>query len=497
MANKLKLTRNQLAQFLSDHESIKQFEALFSIVDALAPDFVNEVFIAAENAGSRATQALDALQRLSNALELLALAPQKEQDVTLALDYLDMRGNAPHVTLPRRLAWNDGDGTLDIGMGYDGVVQQVGLETYYRIKASAAISDGDLVQFDGAVGASGVIKGKPTTAGLTEGLRVLGVATMDIPNNDFGYVTAFGLVRGINTTGTPVGEVWADGDILYYNPALVGKMTHARPVAPNEVVIVAAVISAGSGGSGSLFIRPTFYPKLIELSDVYAPAATDRQPLRYNTATARWESASDLYLNEIVMDKTAGRAIKIDHAAPNYGWNDWLGEIVTRGVGATDPGWALYRNGIYAYQFAVNDECWQNFHVLHDYAPGTDLYIHAHWSHNAAAVTLGSITWTFEITYAKGHNQAAFPATKTISITQNASTTQYQHMLAEVQFTNAGGDATHIDRALIEVDGIIMVRCYLSANSMNGGAVPFLHFIDIHYQSTGITTKNKAPNFYA
>lgn len=82
MANKLKLTRNQLAQFLSDHESIKQFEKLFSIVDALAPDFVNEVLIAAETAGSRATQALDALQRLSNALELLALAPVAQSDET-------------------------------------------------------------------------------------------------------------------------------------------------------------------------------------------------------------------------------------------------------------------------------------------------------------------------------------------------------------------------------------------------------------------------------
>lgn len=468
----LKLTRAQLAAFLKDHQAIKQFEQLFKIIDALAPD-------------------------LLTFLELLITNPATTAHTALTLDYLDMRANAPHVTLPRRLAWNDADGTLDIGMGYDGVVQQVGLETYYRIKASAAISNGDLVMFDGAVGASGVIKGRPSAVGLTEGLRIVGVATMDISNNDFGYVTSFGLVHGIDATGTPVGEMWADGDILYYNPAVVGRMTNVRPTSPNEVVIVAAVVNAGPGGSGSLFVRTSFYPKLFELSDVHAPTPTKYQPLRWNGSTLRWEAASDLYLNEIVMDKTAGRGIKIDHAAPNYGWNDLLGEVVTRGVGATDPGWALYRNGIYAYQFAVNDECWQNFHVLHDYAPGTDLYIHAHWSHNAAAVTLGSVTWTFEITYAKGHNQAAFPATKTISVTQNASTTQYRHMIAEVQFTNAGGDATHIDRALLEVDGVIMVRCYLSANSMNGGAVPFLHFIDIHYQSTGTATKNKAPNFYA
>lgn len=71
----LKLTRAQLAAFLNDHQAIKQFEQLFKTVDALAPDFVNEVNIAAENAGSRAQQALDALQRIADALELLALAP--------------------------------------------------------------------------------------------------------------------------------------------------------------------------------------------------------------------------------------------------------------------------------------------------------------------------------------------------------------------------------------------------------------------------------------
>ena len=44
--------------------------------------------------------------------------------------------------------------------------------------------------------------------------------------------------------------------------------------------------------------------------------------------------------------------------------------------------------------------------------------------------------------------------------------------------------------------GYSTVICYLAANTMDGGALPFLSFCDIHYQSTGIGTKNKAPNFY-
>jgi hypothetical protein len=51
----------------------------------------------------------------------------------------------------------------------------------------------------------------------------------------------------------------------------------------------------------------------------------------------------------------------------------------------------------------------------------------------------------------------------------------------------------------MEVDGIIMCRLYLDSNDIitSGGTVnPFVHFVDLHYQSTGIGTKGKAPNFY-
>jgi len=79
MANEpLRLTRDQLAKFLPDHEAIRRFEKLFSIVETVAPDVINEVNNAAENAGSRATQALGEISRMANALEMLALAPQSQ-----------------------------------------------------------------------------------------------------------------------------------------------------------------------------------------------------------------------------------------------------------------------------------------------------------------------------------------------------------------------------------------------------------------------------------
>jgi hypothetical protein len=197
----------------------------------------------------------------------------------------------PGVTVTNgQTAWNPDYGTLDLGMGYDAVTQQIGFDSYFLIKASAPISKGELVMFTGSVGASGVLTGAPSATGLAEGLFIMGVATMNMNTNDFGYVQNFGEVRGFDTTGTSVGEVWADGDILYYNPAYIGGMTKTRPTSPAEVVVVAAVVNAGPGGSGSVFVRVSFYPRLGELSNVYTPSPSNGDVLAYNTSNLRWQS---------------------------------------------------------------------------------------------------------------------------------------------------------------------------------------------------------------
>ena len=74
---------------------------------------------------------------------------------------------------------------------------------------------------------------------------------------------------------------------------------------------------------------------------------------------------------------------------------------------------------------------------------------------------------------------------------------QYMHMIAENQLSASTPAADEIDTGLLEVDGVLLVRIALKANTMDSGADPFMHFADIHYQSTQTATKNKAPNFYS
>jgi hypothetical protein len=188
--------------------------------------------------------------------------------------------------------WDDADAikTLNIVMEDSGeVIQHVGEETYYRVKATSAITKGQVVMFTGTVGASGGLRGAPAT-GLTavQGEYVLGIATQDIALNDWGYITWFGEVKRVDTTGGL--ESWVQGEILYYNPAVPGGLTKNVPVAPNPKVIVAAVVHV-SATVGILFVRPTFGSALGQTdSNVEIAGLANGDLLQYDSVQARWEN---------------------------------------------------------------------------------------------------------------------------------------------------------------------------------------------------------------
>ena len=209
--------------------------------------------------------------------------------------------------------------------------------------------------------------------------------------------------------------------------------------------------------------------------------------------------------DNLVVPKTSGKGIQVDTAVPTFPWRDILGEPIIKTTGAAAPTMATYRGNIVQAQFsnAVTQELFNNYHVPHDYVAGTDIHIHIHWSQvtvdsGGAAGAPGQAKWYFDVTYSKGHNQAAFIDPITTSVTQTSSGTQYQHLLGEVQLSAASPSASQIDTDNIEPDGIIQVRTY--RNPADPGDTlnqpPFVHFVDIHYQSTGIGTKQKEPDFY-
>jgi hypothetical protein len=284
-SRKLNLTRDQLAQFLTDQQQIRQFELLFAVVDQIAPDVVNEVSLAAGSAQATANEALaliaslaqdtavddaainakvqTALDSLSEvvkrlqAFELLPAAPVTERNNSIVTDYLDVNGIAPHASRIRRMAWNEIYQTVEIGMEYD-VVQQIGLETYARVAnfTGLTIPNGTVVGFTGAVPDSALSVAPYLANGSTPSLYIVGVMTHDLPDTgNKGYCTVFGFVRDVNTSAFTL------GDVLYASPTIAGAFTNIKPTAPNNVIPVAAVLQIGTT-DGVIFVRPTIEQQL-------------------------------------------------------------------------------------------------------------------------------------------------------------------------------------------------------------------------------------------
>ena len=205
-------------------------------------------------------------------------------------------------TTPGTLFWDSADGnqTLSLVMAGGTATQQIGEEQYFRIKASSAITNGQVVMFTGTVGASGALTGAPAT-GLTASTAsyVMGIATQDMAHNDWGYVTSFGLVRNIDTSAFTAGQ------ILYYDPTVAGGLTATPPSAPNAKVQVCACIYS-SASVGSLFIRPSFGGAFGQYEgDVQVTSPVTGQLLQYD-GTKWFNTSSPTIAGDITL--TSGTA---------------------------------------------------------------------------------------------------------------------------------------------------------------------------------------------
>lgn len=189
------------------------------------------------------------------------------------------------------ICWSNLDRTLNIHH-QNGVVQQVGQESYFVVKnvTGSQIDNGTFCMFSGVTD-NGInrLDAAPFTAnGSVPNLYGIGVATENIANGAVGFVTNFGTVRGLDTTGTPVEEEWLVGDILYANPSYDGKLTRVKPTAPNNVLPVAAVVSVNST-AGEIFVRPTFeqrmdYATISSSADQSISTANTATLITYNTS---------------------------------------------------------------------------------------------------------------------------------------------------------------------------------------------------------------------
>lgn len=267
------------------------------------------------NGGTGATTATDARTNLSAAQSGANADITSMTGITGGVsspDYVQFDTTYSTPLTAGQLGW-DGNNTLAIGMAGGNVTQHIGEDLYFYYKATSAVTKGQVVMFTGAVGASGVPTGAPAT-GITDGTYIMGVAAENVALNGFGLVQAFGELRNVNTSG------YADGDILWYDPAVTGGLTKTKPSAPNVKVQVAAVINGGSSGGGTILIRLDFGSTLGGTdSNAQITTPSNGQILTYDGTATYWKNTSLTAGSGISVTPASDGTLTIANTSPSSG----------------------------------------------------------------------------------------------------------------------------------------------------------------------------------
>lgn len=181
--------------------------------------------------------------------------------------------------------WNSDDGTLNLGMPGGDVNLQLGQEMLLRAKneTGSTITNGQLVYISGGTGSNAIVSLAQANSEMLSA-STIGMATEDILNNQFGYITLSGMVRDVNTSGSSAGTM------LYLSPSVVGGYTGNKPVAPNHSVCIGTIIRSHMT-EGVIFVRVDNGFEISELHDVLITSPATNQVLQYNSSGSYWQNS--------------------------------------------------------------------------------------------------------------------------------------------------------------------------------------------------------------
>lgn len=195
------------------------------------------------------------------------------------------------------LAWDDTDGTLELGLKGSQVKLQIGQENVARVvnKTGQNLTEAGYKAVK-IISAQGQRLAVDQAIANQEGgsADTLGLVTEDIAVNQEGFVTTYGLVNNINTTGQLQGENWTDGDPLYLSPFTSGSITNIKPQAPNHTVVIGFVVYSHQN-NGKIFVKVDNGYEIDELHNVKIENAITGDIL-YKSGSV-WTNTSLVHVN--------------------------------------------------------------------------------------------------------------------------------------------------------------------------------------------------------
>lgn len=130
-------------------------------------------------------------------------------------------------------------GNVNVNMGQEVVVR-------VRNSTGSQIDDGEAVYISGS---TGTLPNITLVVASSDTPRLIGLATENIANNATGFVTTFGIVRGIDTSS------FSAGDELFVDGTTPGALTATMPTPPDEAISVGIVVTSNPT-TGKIFVNP-------------------------------------------------------------------------------------------------------------------------------------------------------------------------------------------------------------------------------------------------
>lgn len=217
-SRRLNLTRDQLSAFLTDQQQIRQFELLFSAVDELQVIIGTDFEFQADSAAANANNALAQISALAQALELLALAPVRN-NVELSHD---VNGILPYANLPTNIvqtsssmvadqsAWASGASTIDDDSGFT----RTAAGGRYLFGAVDDIIG--KVQINGSVRVQGAVYNGGNQVALTAGVSI---------DSESGITATAAAGGNIDYTAGAAPNDNSNGGSINFNSGIAGSIT--------------------------------------------------------------------------------------------------------------------------------------------------------------------------------------------------------------------------------------------------------------------------------
>lgn len=218
--------------------------------------------------------------------QITLMGEQMDLGETVAnLDYFQFDTASTPASAVGRLTWDDGEGTVSLGLKGGNLNLEVGQENIALCYngTGSQINKGSVVYISGAQGQRPSIALADADTEATSS-KTFGIVAENIANGAEGFVATFGVVPGLNTSGFTAGQaLWLS--------STAGQLTNVRPTQPAHSVFIGYCLHVNSS-SGRVFVNPQNGYELEELHNVLISTPSNGQALVYESSTQLWKNTT-------------------------------------------------------------------------------------------------------------------------------------------------------------------------------------------------------------